>query len=109
MTEFHFNQSIQNIFSFTNEKVTSCIIKQKKYNWQLTAKGSACSHDIRAPHEGGLIFSGRDSGTASSMKQISTTATTVATNTTKLSPYKLDRCAPIAGLVTKLAANVADT
>lgn len=52
----------------------------------LTAKGSACSHDIGAPHEAGLIFSGRDSGTANRMKQISTTATTVATSTTRLSP-----------------------
>lgn len=43
------------------------------------------------------------------MKQISTTATTVATSTTKLSPYIVDKWAPIAGLVTKLAANVADT
>lgn len=52
----------------------------------LTAKGSACSHDIGAPHEVDFIFSGRDSGTAITMKQMSTTATNVATSTTRLSP-----------------------
>lgn len=55
------------------------------------------------------IFSGSDSGTASMMKQISARATSVATSTTRLSPYRADRYAPIAGLVTKLAANVAET
>jgi len=56
-----------------------------------------------------LILSGRDSGTASRMKQMSARAMSVASRTTKLSPYQADRYAPIAGLVTRLAAKVADT
>ena len=52
----------------------------------FTAKGSACFQEIRAPQERGLIFSGKDSGTASKMKQMSRRATTVATSTTRLSP-----------------------
>lgn len=52
----------------------------------LTAKGSACSHEIGAPHETGLIFSGSDSGTARRTKQMSNNAMIVATSTTRLSP-----------------------
>lgn len=62
-----------------------------------------------APHEAGLIFSGRDSGTATRMKQMSSRAMAVARITTSVSPYACDRYAPMAGLVTRLAANVADT
>lgn len=52
----------------------------------LTAKGSACSQEMGAPHEAGLIFSGRDSGTATRMKQMSSRAMAVARITTKVSP-----------------------
>lgn len=75
----------------------------------LTVKGSACSQEIGAPQVLSLILSGRDSGTASRMKQMSARAISVATRTTRLSPYQADRYAPMAGLVTRLAANVADT
>lgn len=43
------------------------------------------------------------------MKKTSRSAIADASAITRLSPYKLPRYAPIAGLVTKLAANVADT
>lgn len=62
-----------------------------------------------APQVFSLILSGRDSGTASRMKQMSASAISVATRTTRLSPYQADRYAPMAGLVTRLAAKVADT
>lgn len=62
-----------------------------------------------APQVLSLILSGRDSGTASRMKQMSARAISVATRTTRLSPYQADRYAPMAGLVTRLAAKVADT
>lgn len=75
----------------------------------LTAKGSACSQEIGAPQVLSLILSGRDSGTARRMKQMSARAISVATRTTRLSPYQADRYAPMAGLVTRLAAKVADT
>lgn len=52
----------------------------------LTAKGSACSQEMGAPHDAGLIFSGRDSGTATRMKQMSRRAMAVARITTKVSP-----------------------
>lgn len=77
--------------------------------WLLTAKGSACSQDMGDPQVLSLILSGRDSGTASRMKQMSARAISVATRTTRLSPYQADRYAPMAGLVTRLAAKVADT
>lgn len=53
----------------------------------LTAKGSACSQEIGAPHDAGLIFSGSDSGTATRMKQMSSMAIADAKTTTRLSPY----------------------
>lgn len=53
---------------------------------QLTANGSACSHEMGAPQDAGLIFSGNDSGTATRIKQISNKAIAVARTTTKLSP-----------------------
>lgn len=62
-----------------------------------------------APQEAGLIFSGKDSGTATRMKQMSSRAIAVARITTRVSPYAADKYAPIAGLVTRLAAKVADT
>lgn len=62
-----------------------------------------------APQVLGLILSGRDSGTARRMKQMSARAISVASRTTRLSPYQADRYAPMAGLVTRLAAKVADT
>ncbi|RNA03791.1 hypothetical protein BpHYR1_006030 [Brachionus plicatilis] len=49
-------------------------------------------------------FSGNDSGTATKMKNKSKTAIAVARAITKFSEYE-----PSAGLVIKLAANVADT
>lgn len=52
----------------------------------LTAKGSACSQEMGAPHDAGLIFSGSDSGTATRMKQMSSRAMAVAKITTKVSP-----------------------
>lgn len=52
----------------------------------LTAKGSACSQEMGAPHDAGLIFSGRDSGTATRMKQMSSRAMAVARITTSVSP-----------------------
>lgn len=51
----------------------------------LTAKGSACSQEMGAPHDAGLIFSGSDSGTATRMKQMSSRAMAVARITTKVS------------------------
>ena len=62
-----------------------------------------------APQDAGRIFSGSDSGTATRMKQMSSRAMAVARTTTKLSPYTRPRYAPMAGLITKLAANVAET
>ncbi len=75
----------------------------------LTAKGSACSHEIGAPQDAGLIFSGSDSGTATRIKQMSSIAMAEARTTTRLSPYTWLRYAPMAGLITRLAANVAET
>ena len=49
---------------------------------QLTANGSACSHEMGAPQEEGLTFSGSDSGTATKMKKTSNIATAVAMATT---------------------------
>ena len=75
----------------------------------LTPNGSAFSQERWEPQLVGLIFSGSDSGMATMMKSRSRTAMAVARATTRLSPYTLPRWAPIAGLVTRLAANVADT
>jgi len=61
------------------------------------------------PHVAGRHFSGSDSGTASSRKPTSRTATNDASAITRLSLYARPRYAPIAGLVTRLAANDADT
>ena len=76
---------------------------------RLTAKGSACSQEMGKPQELSLILSGSDSGTTKNTKAMSATAITVATSTTRLSPYWADRYSPIAGLMTRLAAKVADT
>ena len=51
----------------------------------LTLKGSACSQDTGAPHDAGLIRSGKDSGTTSNINKISKTATAVAKAITTLS------------------------
>lgn len=56
-----------------------------------TENGSACSHDIGAPQDAGLNFSGRDSGTATIIKKTSRMATAEAKATTKLSLYSLPR------------------
>lgn len=71
---------------------------------QLTPNGSAWSHE-----NGPTLGDGRDSGTATRIKQTSKAAIEVASMTTTALPYTWLKYAPIAGLVTKLAANVADT
>lgn len=57
----------------------------------LTAKGSACSQEIGAPHNAGRTRSGRDSGTAIKINSRSDAATNVASATTALSPCILPR------------------
>jgi len=74
-----------------------------------TEKGSTLSQEMGAPHDVGRTFSGRDSGINTSIKSISSNAMAVASHTTKLSLYRFPRYAPMAGLVTRLAAKVADT
>ena len=59
--------------------------KVKKFKFQLTLKGSACSHEIGAPQETGLILSGNDSGTANNMKSTSNKAIAVAKAITNVS------------------------
>lgn len=90
-------------------KISTISQSKLKYIETLTAKGSACSQEMGKPHDDSLILSGRDSGTTSRTNRISATAMMVASRTTRLSPYWTDRNAPIAGLVTKLAAKVAET
>lgn len=53
----------------------------------LTANGSACSQLIGAPHELGRTFSGKLSGTATSIKNTSRTAIAVAKATIRGSEY----------------------
>lgn len=67
------------------------LAKDNQNTYKLTAKGSACSQEMGAPHDAGLIFSGNDSGTATRIKQISSKAIAVARTTTKLSPYTRPR------------------
>lgn len=74
-----------------------------------TPKGSAFSHEICEPQLAGRIFSGKDSGTATKMKRMSRMAMAEASQITKFSLYKSCKKAPMAGLVTRLAAKVADT
>lgn len=57
----------------------------------------------------GRSFSGSDSGTSTKMKSTSKMAMDEASQMTKFSLYISCRNAPIAGLVTRLAANVAET
>lgn len=77
---------------------------------ELTPQGSAFSQDIWEPQEeDGLIFSGNDSGMKTSINNISKAATAVAISITTFWLYTFSMKAPIAGLVIKLAANVADT
>jgi len=75
----------------------------------FTANGSAFSHAMCEPHVAGRHFSGSDSGTASNRKQTSRIATNDASAITRLSLYARPRYAPMAGLVTRLAANDAET
>jgi hypothetical protein len=56
-------------------------------NIQLTEKGSACSQLMGEPHELGLTFSGKLSGTATKIKNTSKTAMAVAKATIKFSEY----------------------
>lgn len=66
----------------------------------VTENGSACSQLIGAPHELGLTFSGRLSGTATNMKKTSKTAIAVARATITVSPYTSRKYAPNAGDIT---------
>lgn len=70
------------------------------------ANGSACSQDMGT---GGRAFSGKLSGTATSINKTSSIAMAVANATAKFSPYAVMVHAPKAGLITMLAANVAET
>lgn len=76
---------------------------------ELTPNGSALSQEMCEPQEAGRSLTGRDSGTHTKTKKISRRAMAVARAITRLSVYILPRYAPSAGLVTRLAANVADT
>ena len=91
---------------------TTVLAKWNENYYKHTPNGSALSHEIWDSSRwwaSGCLVSDSDSGTATIMKRTSSAATTVASATTRPSPYMLPRYAPIAGLVTKLAANVADT
>lgn len=68
--------------------------------WKLTANGSACSQLIGAPQELGRTFSGRLSGTATKIKNTSSTAIAVAKATINVSLYTSRRYAPNAGEMT---------
>lgn len=113
------------LFSFLPPPLTLCVMRSAvkiNHTWpltpwchtvlvqsKLTAKGSACSQEMGKPQDVRRILSGSDSGTTKNTKAMSATAITVATRTTRLSPYCADRYAPMAGLVTRLAAKVAET
>ena len=76
----------------------------------LTAKGSACSQLISSPHEAFLLL--RLSGTMKMMNIMLNTAIMVAIRTTWVSPWtglESIMYVPSAGLITRLAANVAET
>lgn len=66
----------------------------------FTENGSACSQLIGAPHELGLTFSGKLSGTATNIKKTSNTAIAVAKATITVSPYTSRKYAPNAGDIT---------
>lgn len=67
----------------------------------FTANGSACSQLIGpTPHELGRTFSGKLSGTATNMKNTSSTAIAVARATITVSPYTSRKYAPNAGEIT---------
>ena len=59
--------------------------KEENFINELTLKGSACSQEIGAPQETGLILSGNDSGTANSIKSKSNKAIAVAKAITNVS------------------------
>lgn len=69
------------------------------WHW-LTAKGSACSQLMGAPHDEGLTLSGKLSGTATNIKNTSNTAMAVAKATTNVSLYRSISTAPRAGDIT---------
>ena len=76
----------------------------------LTANGSACSQLICEPHEAILDDSGRDSGTMNKMKARLKAVMSVARMMTSTSPLlRVSIHVPSAGLITRLAANVAET
>lgn len=90
---FSFRRSLIFFFYFFYWDRNGSVLKQSFFSpqkqvscGQLTAKGSACSQEMGAPHEAGLIFSGKDSGTATRMKQMSSREMTVARITTRVSP-----------------------
>ncbi|TNN52230.1 hypothetical protein EYF80_037586 [Liparis tanakae] len=60
-------------------------------NTEEQTNGSACSQEMGKPQDVSLILSGSDSGTTKNTKAMSATAITVATSTTRLSPYCADR------------------
>ncbi|KAI9587061.1 hypothetical protein GQX74_002908 [Glossina fuscipes] len=64
----------------------------------LTANGSACSQLIGVPQDDGLTLSGKLSGTATKMKNTSSTAIAVAKATTKVSLYFSISAAPKADI-----------
>ena len=76
----------------------------------LTAKGSACSQVMGTPHV--AFLSCRDSGTMKTMNMRLKTVIMVARSTTCSCPLVLERSmmyVPRAGLMTRLAAKVAET
>ena len=75
----------------------------------LTLNGSAFSQGIDFPHDTGRNRSGSDSGTHTKINKRSNNEIAVARATTTESLYVVPRYAPNAGLVMRLAANVADT
>ena len=80
-------------------------------NRDLTAKGSACSQLIEEPHEDFLTASCNDSGTQNMIKATLRMDIPAARRITSLSPpalYSMMKL-PRLGLITRLAANVADT
>ena len=75
-----------------------------------TAKGSACSQVMGAPHEALRDFSGSDSGTMKTMKTRLKMVIMVARRITCACPWVWSSIhVPRAGLITRLAAKVADT
>jgi len=79
---------------------------------QLTENGSACSHVIELPQVLLRVPSRNDSGTIKTIKRRFMAAIPVAKETTMNMPvlgYSSKINVPRAGLITRLAANMADT